>query len=130
MQVLTSDPTLAPLLGKRVYDGYAPQLDPVMGYPYLEYRVMHREYIKTLAGNSGTYNAVYDLCIYSLRSADVRAISKRLFQMTGQRSESGGDTTLLWMWAEDEWNEAEPTTEQDDNAVREAHVTITLWYNG
>lgn len=132
VQLLTGDATIGPLVGKRVYDTYMPELTPDQLYPCITYKVISRQHIKTLQGNSGTYYPRIEITAWSLRSSDVSAIADRLYVMEGPQSLAGpgGKPLLRWLWVDDEADDAEQAAQQDEQAVRSAAVDVVLWYDG
>lgn len=132
VSLLTSDSVLGPIIGTRVYDTYMPELTPDQIFPCLTYKVISRQHVKSLQGNSGTYYPRIEITVWSLRSADVSAIADRLYVMEGPQTLSapGGKPVLRWLWVEDEADDATATNQQDESAVRSAAVDVVLWYDG
>lgn len=130
VQLLTTNATIGPLVGSRVYDTYLPEIDPAALYPAITYKVVSRPHLKTLAGNGGMYYPRYQVDVYSLRSSDIRTIARAVFGMEGVQSAAGGAVTLKWLWLEDEADDVEHPTQMDEQGVRRATLDLILWYTG
>lgn len=97
--------------------------------PAVVYSIVSRSNLKVLSGGTSLTRARVQVTCYAVDTRTVKRLARAVSRLEGARAEVSDDTTMKWIWQDDESDGYDAPKRMDNKGIRHVSVDLLVWFN-